>query len=141
MDAYSTSWSGGLTYLINQTWDNETATSDKPAVVCNPEYMGQTGGKPLGVEGNMYANTGMYLTSFQFYGVQSAGSLIRFKFVVKELPANSVMKHDNGGYYLEIPILIYESTATIDSPIYPGAFTSEDHGIVTSTPGKLYFAS
>ncbi len=140
VDAYSTSWSGGITYQITQTWDDENPSSDKPAVVCNPEYMGQTGGKPLGVEDNMYANTGMYLTSFQFYGVQAAGSLIRFKFVVKEIPKNSVMKHDSDGYYLEIPILIYESTATIDNPLASGAYTSVDHGIVTCEPGRLYFA-
>ena len=141
-DSYSATWSGGLIAQINETWDNETDWSDKPAIVCNPAYNGGSGGHPCGTPGNLYANIGMYLTSFDHYGVQMAGSLIRLKFIIKSVPANSQLKHDADGYYLELPVLVYESTAMIDapadSPIQP--YCSVAHGIVTSVPGKVYFS-
>jgi len=138
VDSYSTTWSGSVTYAVSLTWDDEEAWSDKPAVVCNPEYMGQTGGVPVGESGNMYANVGMYITSFNYYGLQMSGSLIRFKFIVNKLPSQSAMQHDGDGYYLEIPVTVIESTATIDKPNGNG-FTCVTHGIITSDPGKLYF--
>ncbi len=139
--AYSVTWSEGITAITNASWDDETDWSDKPAFVCNPTYMGNTGGHPKGEAGNMYANVGMYLTSFHHYGVQMSGSMIRLKFTIKAMPSSSQLKHDEGGDYLEIPILVCESTAFIDAPADSAVqpYTCTPHGTVTCEPGKLYF--
>ncbi len=135
-------WTGGLTYLVNQTWDDEEAWSDKPAFVCNMIYEGQTGGKPIGEAGNMYSNIGMYLTSADFYGLQMGGNMVRLTFTVNELPPANCVEQDENGYYIEIPVEVFESTCFVAmQPNETGAGyipVYKPHDEIIVVPGKVY---
>ncbi len=135
--AYSVGWSGGLIYAIQQTIDDECATSDLPAFVCNMVYEGATGQFPQGEAGNYYHNVGMYLTSFSHMGVQAAGSIIRIKYQIDVIPSRALMQHDSDGYYIELPIVVVESTYMYINSA--GQMAGATHGIITATSGKIYF--
>ncbi|MBO6061386.1 MAG: hypothetical protein J6P98_04635, partial [Clostridia bacterium] len=59
----SETWSGGLLSLINATWDDEEAYSDKPLIFYNANYEGMTGQNPYGEAGNHYTVVGLSLTT------------------------------------------------------------------------------
>jgi hypothetical protein len=137
--AASTTWSGGLSYQINQTWENGTAWSDTGTFVYNLTYEGQTGNNPRGEAGNWYTAVGMYLSSFSYWGVQMGGSFIRIKFRIDALPPSNLVQHDAGGDYISIPIVAYESTYyVVGSVIAPGEEYYHPHENVTTIPGKVY---
>lgn len=137
--AASTTWSGGLTYLINQTWENGTAWSDTGTFIYNLTYEGQTGNNPRGEAGNWYTTVGMYLSSFNYWGVQMGGSFVRIKFRIDALPPSNLVQHDAGGDYIAIPIIAYESTYYVEgSVIAPGEEYYHPHENVTTIPGKVY---
>ena len=137
--AQSSTWSGGIVSMINATWDDEEAWSDKPSVVYNLVYEGQTGNSPVGEAGNMYTVVGMYLTTFQYWGVQMGGPFIRIKFRIDSMPPSNLAGHDSQGYYLEIPITVLESKYFVEgAEIAPGVEYCRDHENVQVVPGKVY---
>ena len=107
---FSVDWAGGIITAVNRTWDEPEdygdPWSDKPAFVCNPNYLGQTGGQPVGEAGNYYAQCGMYLTSFDFMGLQMGGHMFRFKLRYDRQPYFSECQQDENGYYIEMPITV-----------------------------------
>ncbi|MBO4563478.1 MAG: dockerin type I repeat-containing protein [Clostridia bacterium] len=137
--AQSTTWSGGLTSMINATWDDENAWSDKASFVCNMEYEGGTGTNPVGEAGNMYSTVGMYLTTFDFWGVQMGGPFVRIKYRIDAQPPANLAQHDSAGYYLEIPVTVLESKYFVEgSVIAPGQDYSHDHESIDVINGKVY---
>ena len=136
---YTVTWSGGITYQIGQTWDDEEAWSDKPAFVCNPAYEGQTGGNPIGEAGNLYANVGMYLTSFSYMGLQMGGDFIRLTFTLNELPPENYIPADENGSYIEMPIAVYESQYFYEyNPDSQPSAVYRPHEVINVTNGKIY---
>ena len=130
---YSVTWSGGVQAQVGATWDDEEPWSDKPNFVCNPNYEGQTGGAPAGEAGNWYANCGMYLGSAQFGGLQMGGHMIRMQFRYLRQPYFSECAQDENGYYVEVPIIVLESTYLAVAPT-----TYADHEEVNVVSGKIY---
>lgn len=140
--AYTVTWSGGIQSQIAASWDDEEAWSDKPAFVCNNVYEGQTGGVPIGEAGNLYANVGMYLTSFDFMGVQMGGDFIRLTFKLEQLPPANYIPADENGSYLEIPITVYESQYFYEyNPENTPAAVYRPHEVVNVVPGKIYITA
>lgn len=130
--AFSTTWEGSLIAQIDETWDNEEASSDKPDFFVNPAYEGATGANPYGEAGNWYSVVGMYLTTMSYGGVQASGPMVRLEFRVKALPKTGDMQHDARGYYLPVGIVVIESKALNGS-------TPVTHGSITAEPGRMYF--
>ncbi|MBO4562110.1 MAG: hypothetical protein J5772_00700 [Clostridia bacterium] len=130
---YSATWNGSLVSLINATYDDEEPWSDIPGVVCNPEYEGMSGQNPMGEAGNMYSVAVLYLTSFDYYGVQMAGPIVRIKYQIRAVPPESAMMRDSDGLYLPVPITVLTSTA------FKPPMDSVTHGSIAVTDGKLYF--
>ncbi len=136
---YSVTWSGGITSLINQSWDNGTAYSDKPQFVVNMSYEGMTGQNPYGEAGNMYTVVGMYLTTYQYWGVMAGGPFARVTYRIDRLPSASAAQHDSTGYYLEFPIVVLESRYWVEGvAIAPENDYYNDHETVNVIPGKVY---
>ncbi|MBQ1818422.1 MAG: dockerin type I repeat-containing protein [Clostridia bacterium] len=136
---YSVTWSGGLIALINQSWDNDSADSDKPMFVVNMDYEGMTGQNPYGEAGNMYSVVGMYLTTFQYWGVMDGGPFARITYRIDRLPTTAEAQHDAGGYYLEFPITVLESRYWVEGvSIAPENDYYHDHETVNVIPGKVY---
>ncbi len=130
--AFSTTWEGGLIAQIDETWDNEQASSDKPDFFVNIEYEGATGPNPYGEAGNLYSVVGMYLTSMSYGGVQASGPMVRIEYEVTAVPNTGDMQHDAGGYYLPVGVIVIESKALNGgSPV--------THGSITVEPGRMYF--
>lgn len=137
--AASTTWSGSLSFLINQSWEEGEPWSDTGTFVYNLTYEGQTGNNPRGEAGNWYTSVGMYLSSFSYWGVQMGGSFIRIKFRIDALPPANLVQHDAGGDYITIPVIAYESTYYVEgSVIAPGEEYYRPHEHVTTIPGKVY---
>lgn len=135
---YTTTWSGGIIYQINQTYDDDTAWSDMPEFVCMLTYEGMTGSNPFGEAGNLYTQVGMYLMSFDFGGLQMGGNIIRITYRIDRLPTTEEVSQDNGGYYVEFPIIVRESRYWV-----PGSNIGEGdyyhtHDNITVTNGKVY---
>ena len=138
---YSVTWSGGLQYQIGQTWDNEEAWSDKVAFVCNRAYEGQTGAAPVGDAGNWYSQCGMFLTSFDYYGVQMGGNCVRITYKIIQLPSSDHIEQDENGSYFEMPIYVIESQCFYgiqinSSGVYSCLFRPHDE--IITVPGKVY---
>ncbi len=129
----SVTWSGGIVSAINASIDDGSQTSDVPAFACNMEYLGGSGQFPLGEAGNYYHNIGMYLTSFGYGGVQASGSMVRIKYRLNAIPPVSAL---TDGSYLEVPIIVVESTYMLPNS---GGVHSEAHGTILVAPGRLYF--
>ena len=136
--AYSTTWTEGLTYLINQSYANGNPTSDKPEFVCNIAYEGMTGSNPYGEEGNYYSVVGMYLKSFDYGGVQMGGDFIRLRYRLTAMPADDDLLHDEFGDYFEIPIIVRESRYWIPGTTIGEGEYYHDHENVTVINGKVY---
>ncbi|MBO4847756.1 MAG: InlB B-repeat-containing protein, partial [Clostridia bacterium] len=128
----SVDWSGSLTTQIYNTWDDEEAYSDKPSFVFNINYEGQTGNNPLGETGKWYNVLGMYITSFQYNGVQMGGDMARFKFQWTAIPGADDLQHDEVGDYLPLPITVLESKYFVT------VSTGQPHTDVTVIDGKVY---
>lgn len=127
--AASSTFPGSLANLVQDSWDDDTAYSDKPGVLITPEYSGS-----YGEPGNMYSMTGMYLDSFQYGGVQMGGSFVRFKYRIDRLPTTAEAMHDENGYYIAFPLLVIESTYLV-----PGTTqTYVPHENVSVVNGKVY---
>ncbi|MBR3381514.1 MAG: dockerin type I repeat-containing protein [Clostridia bacterium] len=138
--ACSTTWSGGVIYQINQSIANDNQTSDMPNFIYRLEYEGQTGNNPYGEAGNMYSDIGMYLTSFDFGGMNAGGSMARFRFRIDAIPSTSICSHDSNGYYLEFPIIVRESRYWVpNTQIAPDVDYYRDHEQVNVVNGKVYF--
>ncbi len=136
---YSVTWSGGITYAINQSWEEGNPTSDKPNFVCNKAYEGMTGSTPYGEAGNMYSVVGMFLTTFEHGGLQMGGPFIRMTYQIDRFPSTAVAQHDSTGYYLEFPIIVLESRYWIPgAEIVPGNEYYHTHENITVINGKVY---
>ena len=137
--AASTTFSGNLTSMIEDTWDNDEAYSDKPAFLASSEYLGGSGEVPHGEPGNMYSLVGMYLTTNDFGGVQMGGPFVRFKYRIDREPAQSELQYDQNGGYLEFPLLTLESTHLVPGVTVgaPGYYTQ--HEEIISIGAKVYF--
>ncbi|MBO4562129.1 MAG: InlB B-repeat-containing protein, partial [Clostridia bacterium] len=140
----SATWSGGIQSLITATWDDEEPYSDKPSFVATTNYQGNTGENPVGEEGHIYNVLGMYLTTFEFNGVQMGGPVIRFQFQWTAVPGadafsskdDPLLGADDGGNYLLIPITVLESKYAVTDngtlvAMYP-------HSNVNTVDGKIY---
>lgn len=135
----STTFSGSLTNLINQEWANGSPTSDKASFVYNLDYIGQTGDVPCGEAGNHYTSVGMYLTTFEHWGVQLGGPFIRVTFRLNSMPSYDQLPHDANGSYLLFPITVVESTYFVPgSEIAPGNDYARPHESVRTYAGKVY---
>ncbi len=142
----SNSWSGGLIAQTLASIDDEEQWSDLFDSVCNVTYWGQTGGKPVGEEGNEYINGGCYLQSFSYEGVQAGGVFHRFTMRLDKTPLQSECMHDENGYYLPIGLLMLEFTyGRLDLPGYEGILRASDNYCkpeyaewFSSTDGKIY---
>lgn len=136
---YSVTWSGGLIYLINQSWDDDEAYSDKPQFVVNMAYEGMSGTNPYGEPGNMYSVVGMYLTTFQYWGVMAGGAFARVTYRIDTMPTMGQAQHDSNGYYLEFPITVLESRYWEPGvAISPENDYYHDHETVNVVNGKVY---
>ena len=124
---------GSLVAKINETWDDDEPWSDVPRVVYNINYEGMTGNVPYGMAGKHYTVVALFLTSFEYGGVQMSGSIITIKYKVKALPKEKDLNKDSKGSYLPLEITVMESVAMVSAT---GGVT---HGSITVTPGKLYF--
>ncbi|MCR5808823.1 MAG: MucBP domain-containing protein [Clostridiales bacterium] len=133
--AYSDTWSGGLFSAINAAWDNGSAISDKPKFPTNIAYVGGTGGSPVGEANNLYANIGCYLTSFDHYGVNDAGAMVRLTFKWKAIPDDSALMTDENGSYLPVPVTIIESKYMI---MTEAGAASVEHTNPQKVDGKIY---
>lgn len=127
------SWSGGLKAAINALWDDEEPISDKPQFVYNIDYDGQTGSSPYGEAGKRYTIIGMYITSFDFGGVQQAGSMVRIKYKLVKTPSSRDLEKDANGSYIPLRVTVLESAAML-TPMQ-----CVTHGTITASDGKLYF--
>ena len=135
----STTWSGGLTQLINSSWEEGNADSDKISVSYNKEYQGATGNVPVGEANNMYVRIMLWLTSFSHYGVHMGGKVARIKFRVNALPPVSAAGSDNGGRFINLPIVVLDSYYYIEGTVIaPGSTYCLPHESVNIVPGKVY---
>lgn len=130
---FSYTWSGGLIPIIEAMYEEGNETTDIPIFSCNPTYIGGTAPMCYGVPGRYYSVIVMSTTTFDHGGLQAAGSMVRLKYRVKKVPAQSAMQHDANGYYLPLNIGVISSYAMID------ATHAVTHGTIDLTPGKLYF--
>lgn len=135
----STTWSGSVYYLINQSYENGNPTSDKPMFVTNMSYEGMTGSVPYGEAGNWYTVVGMYLTTFNYWGMQMGGPFVRVTYRIDQFPTVGAAQQDANGYYLEIPIIVLESRYWVQgAAISPDVEYYRDHENVTVVNGKVY---
>ncbi|MBO4849248.1 MAG: hypothetical protein J5586_08875 [Clostridia bacterium] len=131
--AISSTWSGGLLSAINATYEDEAPYSDTAQIAVNLLYEGGTGSDPMGEAGHSYAVAALYITSFDYCGVQMAGSLVRIRYEIAAIPGEADMLHDGNGWYLPVPITVVTSAA-MEPPL-----NAVTHGSITVTDGKLYF--
>ena len=110
----SGTWSGGIIYAIQTSWDGGAATSDKLSSVCSTTYNGDTGMLPVGEEGNTYINGICYLNTFTLLGVQMGGYLHRFTVRLDKTPGFGDVCEDENGYYLPIGLSIEEFEYAVD---------------------------
>lgn len=138
---HNTTWSGGLTSIINDMWDDETQppTSDRPFITCNRTYVGGTGSNPQGVDGNMYCNIGMAISTFDHWGIQVGAPFIRITFRIDQLPPRNVTEYDENGHYLPLPVIVVSSYYFITgSVIGSGSEYCREHENITVIDGKVY---
>ena len=137
-EAFNPNWSGGLKYLIEQSWDDEEATSDNYDLYYNAVYEGATGPNPYGYAGNMYSILLIQDSSvspgsvYPYGGIQAAGHIARLKFRVKALPGDPALYTDAGGRFLPIQIGVLASYGWLNGQ-------TVTHGSITANHGKLYF--
>lgn len=134
--AYSFTWSGSLMSQIQQTIDNDTQTSDVPAFVC--ALTNEEVADPGAEIDNYYTIIGMYLSSFDFGGMQAGGNFARITYRMHTIPDSADISHDASGYYMEFPIIVRESTYWTPGMQIgaPGSFL--DHETVNVVNGKVY---
>lgn len=125
--AYSLTWSGGITAQITEAWDNDEAYSDIPQFACNVNYEGNTGTYPAGEAGNMYCNLGMYITTYEYMGVQMGGPMVRLNMKWLAVPEESVT--------LPVPVTVVEAKRVVES--IDGAYTYADYDEIFMTEGAL----
>lgn len=134
--AYSFTWSGSLLNQIQQTIDNDNQSSDVPAFVCaltNAETS-DTGAEV----DNYYTIIGMYLTSFDFGGMQAGGNFARVTYRLTAIPDSANICHDSAGYYMEFPIIVRESCYWVPGTQIGSNGYYHDHENVQVTNGKVY---
>lgn len=137
--AVSSTWSGGLSSMISDTWSEGTAYSDQITVNTNKSYQGATGNVPVGEPNNMYIRVLLGLNSFSYWGLQMGGPVIRVKFRVKALPPMSAAGSDNGGRFINIPIIVLDNYYYVEgSTIAPGNTYYVPYEQVNTVPGKVY---
>lgn len=140
--AVSSTWSGGVSSHVEQSYEDGNPWSDRPEFATNMSYEGMTGSSPCGEAGNLYTAVGMYLASFDYWGLQMGGSMIRVTYRIDQLPPADKVMHDAGGDYLEIPIIVVESKYYVEgSVIEPGGDYSRPHEDVTVINGKVYIST
>ena len=130
--SFSYTWEGSLYSQIDETWNDENPSSDKPEFFINLVYEGATGPNPYGETGNHYSIVGMYLVTGSFGGVQASGPMVRFTFEVILLPTTGNMLHDSDGYYVPVGIVVIESSVLSGND-------AVTHGSITVEPGRMYF--
>ena len=85
-NAFNYTWSAGIRAAIVASQNDGTQTSDMFQMGATPAYEGQTGDVPVGEAGNIYLNCGLYLTTFEYGGVQESGNLFRMRCSFARLP-------------------------------------------------------
>jgi|GEM_PF-2415542 len=125
--AYSVTWSGGITAQITEAWDNDEAYSDIPQFACNINYEGSTGTYPAGDAGNMYCSLGMYVSTYDYMGVQMGGPMVRLNMKWLAVPEESVT--------LPVPVTVVEAKRVAES--IDGAYTYADYDEIFMTEGAL----
>lgn len=137
--AASTTFPGNLASLIEETWDNDEAYSDKPGYVTNYAYLGGSGEAPHGEPGVTYSLCGMYVASSEFGGVQMGGPFVRFRYRIDRMPEPSEVIWDENGAYVPFPLVVCESTHLVPGvPIgSPGYCATHDN--ITVISAKVYF--
>ncbi|MCR5809563.1 MAG: dockerin type I repeat-containing protein [Clostridiales bacterium] len=134
----SSTWQGSVYSIIQQQIADGNQTSDTADFQCNVSYVGQSGAKPVGEYGNLYCNVGMFLTSFDFGGLQVGGEFVRITFRLEELPPSNLLQHDSQGYYFEMPVTVLESKYFVEGST-PGQGTyCLPHETVNTVNGKVY---
>ena len=134
----STTWSGGLEYAVQQTYNSGNPTSDKPKFVCELSYEGMTGSNPYGEEGNLYTVVGMYLRTFDYGGLQMGGNFVRIRYRLNSIPDAADLMHDANGYYFEIPRTVRESRYWVPGAEIGVGEYNHDHENITVINGKVY---
>lgn len=135
---YSTTWTGSVYQLIQQMIEDEAQTSDAAEFVCNMRYQGNTGNNPVGEPDNWYSAVGMFITTFDFWGLQVGGPFIRLTFRLEELPPSNLLGHDSTGYYFEIPITVLESKYFVEGSVIGQPGYCRPHETVNVINGKVY---
>ena len=136
---FSSTWSGSIIAQIEESMDDDTCYSDMPTFVSRLSYEGMTGNNPYGEAGKKYTDVGMYIVSFDYGGMMAGGQMFRIKYRIDALPTTATANHDNGGYYLELPITVLESRYWVEgAQIAPGVDYYRTHEQINIVNGKVY---